>query len=266
MLDFVPPVDYNNTNLDKLYRESIDDINKLKENLKVLQNMVEVATEKASRYKSYYESLYDDIKTILGPERYEEAKNAVLSSGNQGMDTMLVIAIEKLRDEAGDYDHITKPAINNEKKSEAMITEALINGNMQNLTDNEAKAAENFHSNRLAFVFLGTKMKIHFCDFGDKRDHQHWLLEDFGITPDEFEKVPRGYIKFERVQLFKGSSFEPLDLHTVSKINKLAWEEITKRYKELFGPGNAKVFNGVHVGKIGEVWEPMETLFGLSIV
>ena len=146
-----------------------------------------------------------------------------------------------------------------------MITEAIINGAKQNLTEDEAKAAEKFHSTRLAFAFLGTKMKIYFCPLGDKRDHQHWLLEDFGVSPEEFEKVPRGYIKLERVQLFRGSSFEPLDMHTVGKIDRLAWQEIAAAYKKQFGTGTAEAFNGVHIGNIGEVWEPVEKLFDLRV-
>lgn len=55
-------------------------------------------------YKAYYENLYRDIKNVLGEKRYTAARKEVLDSGNQGLNTMLVVAIEKLREEAGDYD------------------------------------------------------------------------------------------------------------------------------------------------------------------
>lgn len=55
-------------------------------------------------YKVMYDSMYTRIKVALGEERYNAAMSEVLNSGNQGMVTMLVTAIEKLRDDAGDFD------------------------------------------------------------------------------------------------------------------------------------------------------------------
>ena len=51
-----------------------------------------------------YNMLYDRIRKALGEERYESAKKDVLDSGNQGLETMLLVAIEQLRYEAGDFD------------------------------------------------------------------------------------------------------------------------------------------------------------------
>lgn len=56
-------------------------------------------------YKNHYDVLYDNIRKALGEERYIAARDEVLESGNQGLNTMLMVAIEKLRDEAGDFDH-----------------------------------------------------------------------------------------------------------------------------------------------------------------
>ena len=55
-------------------------------------------------YKQWYDNLYEKVKEAIGEERYNIAKHEVLSSGNQGMVTMLVTAIEKLREDAGDFD------------------------------------------------------------------------------------------------------------------------------------------------------------------
>lgn len=54
-------------------------------------------------YKQSYYRLYEDIKRALGEERYAAARKEVLESGNQSLEVMLFVAIEKLRDDAGDF-------------------------------------------------------------------------------------------------------------------------------------------------------------------
>lgn len=60
--------------------------------------------ETSVNYQGYYTHLYEGIKKALGEERFKAARDEVLDSGNAGMDTMLIVAIEKLRDDAGDFD------------------------------------------------------------------------------------------------------------------------------------------------------------------
>lgn len=50
-------------------------------------------------YQKYYENLYNLIRNAIGEERYQEAKEEVLSSGNSGINTILVVAINKLVDD-----------------------------------------------------------------------------------------------------------------------------------------------------------------------
>lgn len=63
----------------------------------------DVANELEALMK-HYNSLYGDIVEVLGEERYKAAKKEILDSGNYGLNTALMIAIEKLRYEAGDFD------------------------------------------------------------------------------------------------------------------------------------------------------------------
>lgn len=47
--------------------------------------------EASVNYQGYYAHLYEGIKKALGEERYNAAKDEVLSAGNAGADTMLII-------------------------------------------------------------------------------------------------------------------------------------------------------------------------------
>ena len=58
-----------------------------------------------------------------------------------------------------------------------MIKDAVINGKTVELCDTDAKAAEIFHSGRLAFAFVGDDMKLEFCDFGAVRVCASWLCK-----------------------------------------------------------------------------------------
>ncbi len=147
-----------------------------------------------------------------------------------------------------------------------MIKDAVINGKTVELCDTDAKAAEIFHSGRLAFAFVGHDMKLEFCNFGDARDHQHWLLDEFGVSKEQFESVPRGYVKSGRVQLFMGSGFKKIPNHKIGNIHLSQWQSIADKHREVFGTGTVEVFNGVKIGKIGEVWEPLEKILVLNVV
>ena len=147
-----------------------------------------------------------------------------------------------------------------------MIKDAVINGKTVELCDTDAKAAEIFHSGRLAFAFVGDGMKLEFCNFGDVRDHQHWLLDEFGVSKEQFESVPRGYVKPGRVQLFMGSGFNKIPNPKIGNIHLSQWSAIADKHRELFGTGIVEVFNGVQNGKIGEVWEPLEKILELNVV
>lgn len=71
-----------------------------------------------------------------------------------------------------------------------MTNDALLNGKVILLSDTEITRAADFHKNRYAFAFMKDTI-IFNNNPNDDRDHQHWLLDEFGISPVEFENIPR---------------------------------------------------------------------------
>ena len=61
-------------------------------------------TEEALFYKEQYQKLYNDIRIALGEERFLQSRNECLNNNNQSTHIFLTNAIEKLRDEAGDFE------------------------------------------------------------------------------------------------------------------------------------------------------------------
>lgn len=60
-------------------------------------------SEEALFYKERYQKLYNDIRMALGEERFLRSRNECLNNNNQSTHIFLTNAIEKLRDEAGDF-------------------------------------------------------------------------------------------------------------------------------------------------------------------
>ena len=110
---------------------------------------------------------------------------------------------------------------------------------------------ERFHQNRIAFAWLNGKWEYNEYD---KRDHLHWLHEDFNISIKEYENIPRGYMIEDRIQLFIGSKFEEIDDNTLLLLNI---KELLEKYKSVYDSNNINIFNGVIVGNIGDIWEPI---------
>lgn len=134
-----------------------------------------------------------------------------------------------------------------------MTNDALINGSVQILSDKEREAAEEFHKKRVPFAWVDGQLKFN-TDPNDDRDHQHWLLDDFGISVEIFERLNRGYMIAGRIQLFKGSRFEPINTDDISVSD---FNELLHQQYMMFGTQQTKVCNGVKVGKVGEVWDPI---------
>lgn len=141
-----------------------------------------------------------------------------------------------------------------------MTTDALINGNIIELNSEEKEKAEKFHRERIAFVILDNKLVVN-DNPDDDRDHQHWLTEDFKITIKEFERLTRGYIKPGRIQLFIGSKFECINPDTLRLDHLL---DLICLHNKKFGNNDIQVFNGVHIGKVGDIWEPIQRLMYLK--
>lgn len=137
-----------------------------------------------------------------------------------------------------------------------MKSDAIINGKVVELNDKEKKEAEEFHKKRYAFAWINGKLTFNDNE-NDDRDHQHWLLDDYGVTPEQWEKLPRGYMLPDRIQLFIGSTFSavPTDLISVTD-----FAELISKHHTRYNSKEVKVYNGVKIGKVGEVWEPITCL------
>ena len=138
------------------------------------------------------------------------------------------------------------------------IRDALINGEVRQLNDAEAAGASKFHSGRLAFIWINGE--IHFNKMGDTRDHQHWVLEDFGVSPEEFENMPRGYCKADRIQLFIGSGFKPIKEEHIGLFDRDFLKIAIAQKRTFHNDGMIPVYNGVIVGKVGDIWPPLGTI------
>lgn len=118
-------------------------------------------------------------------------------------------------------------------------------------------AESNFHSSRVVWAIYQGKMYFAFSEKG----HKKWLMETLNISDEQFETVKRGYIRrqaddWETVNIvaYKGSKFEKTEL-SEEEITKLMW--MTDLIHEC---GNIKVYTGVEIGEVGQVWKPLELL------
>ena len=138
-----------------------------------------------------------------------------------------------------------------------MNTEALINGQVITLEDEHAKLAENFHKARIPFMWINGNVVFN-LSHTDGRDHQHWACEDFGLTIEEFEEIPRGYMIKDRIQLYIGSDFRPINSVEAVVITEESFNRIVETYFRLYPQSpDVKVYNGVNIGEVGTVWTPM---------
>lgn len=137
-----------------------------------------------------------------------------------------------------------------------MKSDAIINNIKIELSKDEIERAASFHRSRYPFAWVNGQLVFN-DKLNDDRDHQHWLCEDYGLTVEQWEVTPRGYMLPDRIQLFIGSSFAPLDTNSIRVDDFVT---LLHKHKEKYNSYKVAVFNGVKVGKIGEVWEPIDKL------
>lgn len=118
-----------------------------------------------------------------------------------------------------------------------------------------------FTSIRTPFAFVnGT---LYFDEVqNDHRECKQWLAEDYGVTPKAFRNTRRGYISTGRIQLFKGENYEKLNLADISVSDMC---KLIAMYQVLIGSGHVLVCNGVKVGTVGDIWEPIDVVFELEL-
>ena len=113
-------------------------------------------------------------------------------------------------------------------------------------------SVEKFHRSRVMFALVNGKLEV---ATHDARGHHEWLTEDYGISDKEFGRIPRGYIKDNKVQLYKGLAFAKIE--EKDELN-LIIDEIARYISNEAYSGVYTIYNGVEVGKPGEEWKPQE--------
>lgn len=149
-----------------------------------------------------------------------------------------------------------------------MTSDTVINGKEVELAEERVMAervmAESFHKDQVAFAIVpisNANILVFNENYCDDRDHMHWLMEDYGISSEVVESVVRGYIKPGRIQLYTGSDFKCIDLQ---KVTLTDLERLEYKHNKHFRAGEIEVFNGVEVGRVGELWEPKELVFTIK--
>ena len=144
---------------------------------------------------------------------------------------------------------------------------AIINKRGVELSDEDRLDAEEFHRNRLAFCWIKDKLVFN-IDKSDDRDHMHWIMEDFNVSREEFETYIRGYASIDEMILYVGSDFRCLTKNELDLIRP-DFILLVKHYKEFFGIIDEldciPLYHGVNIGRVGDIWEPIEKLCDLSL-
>lgn len=122
------------------------------------------------------------------------------------------------------------------------------------------EAVLKFHTSRVAFAIVDNK--IHTIR-NDTRSHDKWLREEFGIGSNEFESIPRGYIKGYKVQLYIGKDFRPILSKTM--LNQ-SIEKIVAELSCGYPLGVYRIYNGLIPGKPGEEWVYKEYVGEVNVI
>ena len=137
-----------------------------------------------------------------------------------------------------------------------MTNDAIINKQQIMLTEEEQRKAEEFHKSRIAFIYVDGKIQYN-EDKEDDRDHMHWVMEDYGISCNEFENSKRGYISNGRIFLYRGSDFAEIEL---SEISLQYLVDLIDKHNQYFDGETILVYSGMNIGKVGEIWKPLSCI------
>lgn len=142
-----------------------------------------------------------------------------------------------------------------------MDSRAIIKGKSIELNAEEISGAAEFHKNRIAFGDVLGEYRFNTNKLDD-RDHQHWICEDYGLSVDEFESIIRGYMVDGEVYFYRGSDFRCVNEYEINLDNLYKVLEV---YKENFASNEVNIYNGVHIGKVGERWLPKKKLITVKL-
>lgn len=140
----------------------------------------------------------------------------------------------------------------------------VINGQMINLSKEEQCAVTDFHKSRIAFavIFKNDDSYDLAINMKDAREHRVYLQQDFGITDEVFESLIRGYIKQGKIMFYVSSHFHPVALGIIT--DQLI-KDLLLIAKEMFGPGEYMIGNGVKVGNPEEEWPPIDIIGSYTV-
>ena len=120
---------------------------------------------------------------------------------------------------------------------------------------NKNKAERAFHQSRKAFVVLNDDILVAPDNFAGSHFD---LLRQNGFDERQAKKIisrqPRGYVLDGSVYLYQGENFDCLSNENEEKIKNL----VLFFQKKAWLKPDGKIYNGMHVGKIGEVWVPVK--------
>lgn len=126
-----------------------------------------------------------------------------------------------------------------------------------------AEKLADFHNSRVVWTIYKGKMYFALSEKG----HKKWFMDTLCIPEDEMETVKRGYIRRSNedwdvlnIVAYKGSNFEPVEL-TEEETTRLLWmADLIHECEKI------KVYTGVQIGEVGEVWKPINLIKSVDSV
>lgn len=139
----------------------------------------------------------------------------------------------------------------------------IINGQNVELSKEEQKGVTNFHRSRIAFAVIEKENDyVIALNIKDQREHRVYLKEDFDIDDEQFENLIRGYIKPGKINFYISSHFYQVPKE---KLSDELLNDIKNIALNVYGDGDYVIGNGVHVGRPGEEWDPIEVIKAINL-
>lgn len=111
---------------------------------------------------------------------------------------------------------------------------------------------DNFTTNRTPFIVLHGDVLIK--KVRDDRSCLEWVM-GMGYSKEQWENAIRGYIMENRVQFFTGK-----DYGCVHIVNGEILKALKQYHGSIYGYLPTQFYNGVKVGEVGSVWQPISEL------
>ena len=123
---------------------------------------------------------------------------------------------------------------------------------------------QKFHKSRIMFAVMDVLLIQPF----DERDRYTWLEQDFGWSKEVIDKTVVGYIRpvdgedgVVNIVYYAGEDF-----HVCPPLSSEVIDELLETAVGKFHPTEVRLWTGVTMGKVGEVWQPIELVETYSFV